>query len=277
MQRFITLALILAATASTAHAEDLKWKWSANFQGRGDELASMESTHQTAGSSATACHDDVKVATAEGLPPDTKFRWNGKVAKFADIGPLCDAYQRAYQAGELHAAIYKAEDTLGTMKMLMESGQGDPGHQPALAAAGKACIEAVDRADKLGLGEIKYSDQLYLKDVRAKICDPAVKLAESWTADLKKVQEAARAELEAPFKAVGIKGDKLFTCTQYHVLRGIGGGELEPAQIKKAKVLFALQGGDGNYTLYRFAFKGNKLVRTTSHDYYLRPGARAYR
>ena len=170
-----------------------------------------------------------------------------------------------------------AEEALETMKIIMDAHNGNPKDQASFVQKGKDCFAAADRADQLGIGDVNYNDKVLIKDVRAKICEPEAKAAASWASDVEKAGEADRAELEAPFKAVGIKGDKLFTCTQHHVIRGIGGGELEPAQIKKASVLFALEGGEGSYTLYRYVFKGEKFVRRTSHDYYLRPGPKAYR
>src|SRR5690242_4305932 len=127
MQRFITLALIL--TASTAHADELKWKWRDVFDKHASELSQMAHYHEKKGPSSTACHDDMKRATEEGLPADTKFAWDGKVVKFSELGPHCDDYARQYQAAELHPAMRGAEEAIETMKVVMDARNGNPKDQ----------------------------------------------------------------------------------------------------------------------------------------------------
>ncbi len=275
MQRFITLALILA-TASTAHADDLKRKWREVFDERAKELSEMIHNTETRGTSANTCRDDVKRATEEGLPATTKFSWDGNLVTFADIPKLCDEYAHAYQVGEIAPAVKDAAHDIEWLK-LIDFVSNHPENGPRLAADAEACFKAIARVDELGIGQYEVAG-VKLVEAKAKLCEPLAKAAKTFGADIQKAAAAAEEEKQAPFKAVGIKGDKLFTCTQHNVIRGVGGWELEPAQIKKANILFALEGGDDyGWTLNRYVFKGDKLVSHSSRNFTLRPGAKAFK
>ena len=84
MQRFTAIVLILAA--STAHADELKWKWRDVFSKHFSELSDMTRYTGSKGSSATACHDDIKRATEDGLPANTQFAKDGEIVRFSEMG-----------------------------------------------------------------------------------------------------------------------------------------------------------------------------------------------
>lgn len=277
MQRFTTLALMLVA--STAYANDPVETYSRQFHDYVQYRTALDQGNNVGGQPGD-CAKDIAKAKAEGVPADAVFTiwFDGKKTQLTFDGvakQVCEPYERAYEAKGVMDRISKAREDLDWREAI-DVATSSPDDAKRLAKHAEDCLKAYARVQPLGIGDREVW-KVHLDEAKEKICDPLAKAAASFADDIKKAADAAEAEAQAPFKAVGIKGDKLFTCTQYHVLRGIGGGELEPAQIKKANVLFALQGGDGNYTLYRFQFKGDKLVRTTSQDFYLRPKAKAYR
>jgi hypothetical protein len=279
MQRFTTLALMLAM-ASKAYADDPTESYARRFM-EYDHLRETVDHGGHIGPAAGDCTKDIAKAKAEGVPADAMFTiWlNSKKVQmsFDDIASkICAPYERAFEVQGIEAAVEAAWQDLDWLKMI-DIASNHPENAVTLAKDADACIKAVARVDAMGIGDREHRG-VHLDEAKEKICDPLAKAAATFASDVKNAAAAAEAEAQAPFKAVGIKGDKLFTCTQYHVLRGVGGWELEAAQIKKAKVLFALQGGDEyGWTLYRFTFKGDKLVGTTSRNYVLRPGPKAFK
>jgi hypothetical protein len=133
---------------------------------------------------------------------------------------------------------------------------------------------------RIGKSEPK---QITMGEAKEKVCAPLAKAAASFGKDVTQAHDDRVAKVAAPYKAAGIGGDRLALLVDHvaYAMYGVGGGELRtPQQLKTAAVIFELLGPNtdsGLYTVRRYQFKGDKLVATTSQDYYKRPGAKAFK
>lgn len=260
MLRFTTLALILAA-ASPAHADiagDL-----VQYQYRTADMLHSRSAHSD---NADDCYEDLLAAKAKGIAPDTVMGTiKDKKFTLAEAGDLvCKPHQRAHHLAEVIQGLRKGHEANEWLKHI-DIATNHPENQAMLEKTAAECAAAADRGVKLGFGDIEYRDGIFIDQAKEKICDKLANSAKTFAADVEKAANAALEEAMAPFKAVGIKGDKLHICASYsdRTFRGKGGVELSPAQVKKSNLLFFWSGPDsssGLYYLQRYAFKGDKLV-----------------
>jgi len=150
------------------------------------------------------------------------------------------------------------------------------------------CSAAIDRRVAAGADEntthilVDGSKDVTLAQVRAEYCDKLAAAAQSFDDNIRAAKEEHEAAIAAPFKAAGIKGDKLaFSLAAAHRgdrILGVGGAPLTPAQIKRAKLLFVtVLDHSGYWTVYRFAYRGDKEVGRTNETYAIRPGSSKYR
>jgi hypothetical protein len=259
MLRFTTIALILAA-ASMAHAKPDAHRWiNSTAEIHHDPLRGH-------GDNPDDCYEEVLAAKAAGDAPDTVVGMiKDKKITLAEMGELvCKPHQRAHHFSEVFQGIWAGHDA-NTWLSHIDIGTNHPENQAMLEKAAKRCMEAADRGVKLGFGDLEFRQGIFIDQAKEKVCAPLAKAAATFAADVEKAANAALEEAMAPFKAAGIKGDKLHICASYadRTFRGKGGVELEPAQIKKSNLLFFWSGPDsssGLYYLTRYAFKGDKLV-----------------
>ena len=170
----------------------------------------------------------------------------------------------------------------------VNSGQMVPGHgtkEEELRNEAAWCTQRVDNlinhqkypvSTKLPL---KNTDPLPLGEADAKICKPLEAAADGWDVRGKQAIAAANdAELE-PFRKVGIAGDKLKLVNDLgKELIGPSQAEATPAIVAKASVLFSLRhDGFRQWTIVRYAFKGNTQTRVTEKGYADQPGPEQYR
>jgi hypothetical protein len=121
-----------------------------------------------------------------------------------------------------------------------------------------------------------------MRDAKAKVCAPLAKASKSFATDVATARTERYAETAAPYKKVGITGDRLNLLVDHasYAMYAVGGAELTtPKQLKSAAIIFELlgPGTEGTYTLRRYTFRGDKLVSTTSREFLLRPGAKHYK
>jgi hypothetical protein len=169
----------------------------------------------------------------------------------------------------------------------VNSGQIVPGHgtkEEELRNQVLYCTQQVDNLidRKYPLSTtlpLKNTDPLPLGEAEAKICKPLAAAADGWDVRGKQAIAAANdAELE-PFRKVGITGDKLKLVSDLgKELIGPSQAEATPAIVAKASVLFSLRhDGFRQWTIVRYAFKGNTQIAVTEKGYADQPGPEQYR
>jgi hypothetical protein len=121
---------------------------------------------------------------------------------------------------------------------------------------------------------------LTLAAAKAEVCAKVAAIATTFAQDVERERLAAWERIAAPYKAAGVKGERLDYLVSGHryAKYGVGGVELTTIkQLAKAKVMFEMLTGQGVVTLRRTEFKGDKLVGTSTQEFERRPGPRAYR
>lgn len=150
------------------------------------------------------------------------------------------------------------------------------------------CSIAINRAIIAGMDEktarilIDDYKNMTLAEVRSEYCDKLAALAQNFDDRVQFAKSEQETKLGAPFKRAGIRGDKLsLAIVAKHrgvAILGVGGAPLTPAQIRRASLLFTAKAdGNGQWKLYRFMFKGDKLVSETHQTYATRPNASKFR
>jgi hypothetical protein len=118
-----------------------------------------------------------------------------------------------------------------------------------------------------------------LDDADARICQPLVKHADGWTALATEAHKAENMAWLEPYRNAGVHGDKLQLVDDLgKQLIGPHQADPTPAVVAKASVLFSLRhDGFRQWTIVRYAFKGNAQVSVTEKGYADRPGPDQYR
>lgn len=282
MLRFTTLALILAA-AAPAHANETSDYYARQFASYSNMTAEMLHSRNSHSDNPDDCYETALTAKTAGVAPDTVlYKWNGKEFTLANVGDLiCKAHQRAHHLAEVIQGLRKGHEANVWLTQI-EMSSNHPENQVMLEKTAAECAAAADRGVKLGFGDIEYRDGIFIDQAKEKICDKLASSAKTFAADVEKAAREAEEAAAAPFKAVGIKGDKLHICASYanRTFRGKRGVELSPAQVKKSNLLFFWSGPDtssGLYYLQRYAFKGDKLVGQSEVKLIRPPAAKDFR
>nr|HEX4318663.1 hypothetical protein [Kofleriaceae bacterium] len=195
--------------------------------------------------------------------------------------------------GNSDADISAANSDLGFMAM----NEKDLAHSGALhmtkkfladaaacSASAKARLDGGESADTVVKVKVfpSGSAQVKLGDAEATVCKVVADKGKDWDARVKAAHDNVGEAAAAPYKAVGIGGDKLAFLTSLKGdfdLYGVGAVLLKtPESVKAASLLFILSGGGSGakWTLYRHAFDGDKSAGTTQRDFVDRPDAKAY-
>lgn len=224
--------------------------------------------------SITGCHEAIEKGRAAGVPITEKYT------------SICQTYVGAHQLAQARLAIAPAYSVMKLLERTQVPGDNEA-HLQELAAR---CTSEVDRLLADGMPTaiaVDVSDRaplrIAMKDARTTICNPLAKIAATFAKDAKAAAAKRLAQIAAPYKAAGAKGDRLELLVDHvdYAMYGIGGGELTTAkQLAKASVIFELLGpntADGTYTLRRYQFRGNKLASTTSRTFRLRPASKHFR
>lgn len=223
------------------------------------------------------CHALLAKAQGEGVTPT------------ADQTKLCDEFKKYHQLAEAQKAVLEAQRWNYFLTQInMATNHEENGAKMATAAA--ECTATVDRLAAAGMPmniKVRISTggdglQIEMKDAKAKVCAPLTKAAGSFAKNVSSARTEAYEKAAAPYKKVGITGERLELLANHinYAMYGVGGNELRtPQQLKNAKVIFELlgPGTDGLYTLRRYQFAGDKIVSTTSREFLLRPGAKFFK
>ncbi len=195
-------------------------------------------------------------------------------ARIDKVSAYAAGYHDRTRIAAIRSELEYAQETDAWYDTLEEVGE-DEMHRLEGAAAN--CVKAVDRGAALGLGaavpvELARSLVVPFGELKAKVCAPVQGLAVEVR---KSIEAAAKAEIEkkvAPYRKL-LAGEKLATFIEREMydlsIYGKGGALLQtPEDFKKASLWFQVLGrtddlGREWWTLRRFQFKGNKLVKVT--------------
>jgi hypothetical protein len=227
------------------------------------------------GSDVGECRTAIKDGTAAGWKPlDTIDTDTGPVM-WKNAGAICDDYARLQP---MKAAIDVVTPKYRTILVIRGAdGQGvanmrGDAYREHVGTA-KECVAAVDQALKSKTpADVKFAvpngqfDALVtLAEVRKQCSDFVGWGAKAGAAD-DAAQAAATAALREKYAKEGITGDRLKylmeSDTHLYVM-GKGCKALDMAGKKKAAVIYEMQEGDTYWVVYKMAFKGDKLVKTT--------------
>lgn len=175
------------------------------------------------------------------------------------------------------AALYNAQIASGVMK---------PGHgikEQELRDRVRDCsVQVKNLLDQEFEPKTKLpldSAESTLGDAEAGICSKLAKTADGWDArGSKEVAAANDAELE-PFRQAGVAGDKLKLVSDLgKQLIAPGQAEATPKKVAASSVLFSLRhDGYRQWTIVRYAFKGNTQTGVTEKGYKDQPGPEQFR
>jgi hypothetical protein len=200
---------------------------------------------------------------------------------------VCNAFVARHQLAEADAALTTAHDWFFYNDQIgYESNNEDNG--PTMVKDAARCKSEMSRLLAAGMPTnveitIGKADPLTLtmSDANTKVCQRLAKIASTFSRDVRQAKAQRIAEIAGPYKAAGITGDRLDFLVDHtsYAMYGVGGVELEtPKQLKRANVIFELLGpASGRYTLRRYQFRGDKLVATTTGEYWLRPASKEFR
>jgi hypothetical protein len=175
------------------------------------------------------------------------------------------------------AALYSAQIASGVMK---------PGHgikEQEIRDRVRDCSMQVDNliqrniapSTKLPLDHAEAT----LGEAEANICQKLAKTADGWDARGSRAVAAANdAELE-PFRKAGVAGDKLKLVSDLGAqLIAPGQADPTPKKVAASSVLFSLRhDGYRQWTIVRYAFKGNTQISVTEKGYADQPGPAQFR
>jgi len=222
------------------------------------------------------CHAAIKTAQAAG------------VTVSAEHQKMCDEFRTYHLLAEGEKAAGEAKDWLRFLANIdMATNHEENGAK--MAASAKKCVSEIERLAAAGMPmdvvvRIANTDpvELPMSQVKDKICAPLAKAAGSFAKDVGTARTERTEAIAKPYKAAGITGERLNLLVDHidYAMYGVGGNQLRtPQQLKNAKVIFELlgPGTDGLYTLRRYQFSGDKIVSTSSRDFWVRPGAKFYK
>ena len=189
--------------------------------------------------------------------------------------------------GEAVRALDEPEKDIEWMELNEDAGldQAASGNGDRLIADGRRCFEDVERLIAQHVPtDARFTvraQTLTLGEAKAKICEPLAAKAATWDASIAAAKDGATDKAAAPYKAIGVTGDRLDLMVRHdgYAMYAVGGRELTSPKAKKAApVIFELLGDShSDWTLRRYQFKGDTLVATTERGFRVRPGAAAFR
>lgn len=277
------LALVTASTGLAA-AEDSPQKVAAQA------LAAFASeTSRLAHSPAPAenytiegCTKAIQAARAAGVADNAKLPWYSSLGDnftLARAPALCEAFAKAHRFAEAYKVVMDAQSSLEWLAEIDYEANHE-GNQPMLEKSAATCTSELARLIKEGVDTdavLHFRDlDVKIGEAQTKVCAPLAKAAATFAKDV----AAAKEKVLAPYKAAGIKGDRLdFVKDNDGSIRGVGGRSLTTMkEIKSAKLMFVVT-VDSNeiYSVTRYVFSGNKMVTWTTKKYDREPGAGAFR
>lgn len=230
------------------------------------------------------CDEAVAKARAAGVADDFSVRED---LKFGAMPGKCKEFVEWHRIAEAAKVLLDSDD-MNYWLTEIDIAENDEKNQEGLVAQSAKCTSEMDRLLAEGLKtditiDTRIAHKITLAEGKEKICAPLAKAAKTFAKSVTKARDEKLAAATAPYKKVGITGDRLQVCIQWHgyMLRGVGGRELaSPRDRKTPSLMFATLGpasDTGLYTIRRFAFRGDKLISVTEQQFLRMPGAAGYR
>jgi hypothetical protein len=297
--RIVLTSLTLALTASTAAADirddlpmyaraiaDLKSQYSRALRPGPDPVAACRRVVADARAAGVRPTEALRDVDFENVRGAVRIDGTWQLA-VRDAGNVCGALAYWRTVAKLEGAVSEAQSKLDWVAMI-DKARNHPENAAMLAGVGNACDAAVDAAYAAGVAPdttfpvhgIDTDRTLTLAAAKAQVCAKVAAIATTFAQDVERERLAAWERIAAPYKAAGVKGERLDYLVSGHryAKYGVGGVELTTIkQLAKAKVMFEMLTGQGVVTLRRTEFKGDKLVGTSTQEFERRPGPRAYR
>lgn len=240
---------------------------------------------------ASACTDVVTALTKAGAKP-TDMIEGSRTFPFKQAGAKCAAYAGWKAIADAMPAVTEAAEALATTPSITV-GWGDESFDTKFGAFAAACAAGVDKALAAGAPKdkaVRVRDgredrQLTLPAIRTDICDKLATWAKEFGPATRKAKEAQAAAAKLRYSQFGAAGDRLEWLSYYdpeakgHTWYIPGCKPLDdPKKLVKAPVLLQWwTADDGQVTIRRFQFKGNKLVKDSSRTFLTEASASASR
>jgi hypothetical protein len=295
--RLICLSLALVALPATAHADAQAVKKAAdkllNF---GHAVADMKSKGAEVARygflepDPSKCTDALTEAEKAGETRLYAFGWPDTLPSYkyeSSIGSSITlaAAREVCADYEIWKPAVKAAALVEAAAVYLKSAnEGHGGLGAYVIEEGKTCLAAIDALDPASRKlEVKAGESTMTLDEGRKVCQELVDRGGKAAKDQAAAAGAKRAEIEAKWKKVGMKGDRLALFVD-NELNGGGfpwyakGCETEikdPKKLAKAKVLFNwTAGANGGTLVTKIVFKGNKY-KESSREFF--DESKAYR
>ena len=224
----------------------------------------------------TGCHAALKSAASQGITITDAHT------------AMCKEFVAWHQLAEAEAALTDAAQWNYFLEQIDIASNHEENGATMVASAAR-CNSELDRLLAAGMPTdiaIRIGNSkpitIPMRDAKAKVCAPLAKRSKSFATDVSTARTERYAETAAPYKKIGITGDRLDLLVDHasYAMYAVGGAELTtPKQLKSAAIIFELLGPGtaGTYTLRRYQFRGDKLVATTSREFLLKPGSKHYK
>jgi hypothetical protein len=192
-------------------------------------------------------------------------KW-GDYITVADAPEVCARFRALKRSLPALAAIATAAHSLMVLTTTDPTTTG-PGWGAGYAQDGAACLSEVDAAIADGvpadLSVPMSGATTTLAKARVEVCQAVIDEARKFDAAGEAMKKAAYERIAAPYRKLGVKGDRLELFVTYDATPFYGKGcTAEIHDIKKlvkAKVLFHwLINGDGTHTIRKYKIKGNR-------------------
>lgn len=237
------------------------------------------------------CKKVIDTARAAGVTDDTKLDVTVEGIKKLTLGEapaLCARFAHAFLISQAAAVMDEAGGSLQWYSDIDIASNHEENQDKLVATATRCDAEltrllaaGVDADFVMKIG--RDSQKVKIAEGKTKLCEPLAKIANTFAKTVETERKARYERASRPYKAVGIKGDKLdFIIDNEDSIRGVGGRALStPKELKAAKVMFVATykdvGGEEFWHVTRYVFSGDRMTSSTMKTFRGRPGAEGYR
>jgi hypothetical protein len=279
----IAATAAVAAMAGSAHADLTAEQQQVESELR-DMFYAIQMAHQY-GSEAESyfhrkaedCVGLIEKGTKLGIKPGQVMSGSPDSYLFKRAADKCEDY-RKWRLTIKAAVILDRQSTIKTAMSTMQPGEAAPELALSAGAEAKQCIAEVDGAIAQGaITDQKVSfrgEPLTLIEAKRAYCQWLVDWAAGYAVETAKVIDAEAAAVKEKYTKHGITGDRLrlFIAEDGSSWYGKGcdSSIRDMAKLKKASLLFTWTetvSGDKMWTVWRYQFKGDKLVSQKSRSF----------